>query len=252
MAKCPFATWKPLAGGCGSYSGGPFRIVHHTTEGPTAEGAFSVFRQHFDPHFVIDVDGTIYQLVDTAFASCALKGGHVATNARSAIQIENVGFAAKAKDPRMLQSLAKLCRWLETTHNIPQDWPMGLPALPPKYESKRDPAIWLAKGGHYGHCHIPDNNHVDPGFTLADLTVITPNAPQVSGKYPATTPLVVAIPDEPPIIGMVPATVLELQKNLNKLSTTKPPLIPDGDFGPKCFTACVNAVNDLLALKKIK
>ena len=32
MAKCPFATWDEITGTAGEYLGGPFRIMHHTTE----------------------------------------------------------------------------------------------------------------------------------------------------------------------------------------------------------------------------
>ena len=39
MAICPFAVWHPITGPSGAYSGGPFKIVHHTTEGSTAQGA---------------------------------------------------------------------------------------------------------------------------------------------------------------------------------------------------------------------
>ncbi|EHK67647.1 hypothetical protein KYC_04137, partial [Achromobacter arsenitoxydans SY8] len=33
MARCPFATWRPISGSSGPHLGGPFKIVHHTTEG---------------------------------------------------------------------------------------------------------------------------------------------------------------------------------------------------------------------------
>ncbi len=55
MARCPFAVWKPLNGPSGSYVGGPFKIVHHTTEGSTAEGAMQAFlAKRSDPHFTVD------------------------------------------------------------------------------------------------------------------------------------------------------------------------------------------------------
>ena len=43
MARCPFATQKPITGGLGNYSpGSRFKIVHHTTEGSTAAGAMAL------------------------------------------------------------------------------------------------------------------------------------------------------------------------------------------------------------------
>ena len=33
MAICPFADQHPISGSSGAYKTGPFKIVHHTTEG---------------------------------------------------------------------------------------------------------------------------------------------------------------------------------------------------------------------------
>jgi len=89
MARCPFAQWMPISGSCGSFVGGPFRIIHHTTEGSSAAGAFGAFRAHrSDPHFTVD-DRAIYQHIDTSVAARALRNveGGVQTNRFSAIQI---------------------------------------------------------------------------------------------------------------------------------------------------------------------
>ena len=60
MARCPFAVWDPINGGLGAFSGGPFKIVHHTTEGSNYTGARSFFLQKkSDPHFTVDAT-TIY------------------------------------------------------------------------------------------------------------------------------------------------------------------------------------------------
>jgi hypothetical protein len=100
MAICPFTTWKPISGPAGSYSSGPFKIVHHTTEGSTAEGAFDAFRTNrSDPHFTVD-GTTIYQHVDTGVAARALRNspGGVETNRDSAVQIEVVAISARTND----------------------------------------------------------------------------------------------------------------------------------------------------------
>ena len=69
MARCPFATWRPISGSSGPHLGGPFKIVHHTTEGSTAQGAMDAFRRNrSDPHFTVDAT-TIFQHVDTAEAT---------------------------------------------------------------------------------------------------------------------------------------------------------------------------------------
>src|SRR5262245_58042937 len=99
MARCPFAEWKPISGPSGSFTGGPFKIVHHTTEGSSAQGAFNAFRAHrSDPHFTVDAT-KIFQHIDTGKAARALRNleGGVQTNRDSAIQIEVVGFAHRPK-----------------------------------------------------------------------------------------------------------------------------------------------------------
>ena len=129
MARCPFATWRPISGSSGSHVGGPFKVVHHTTEGSTAEGAMNAFRTNrSDPHFTVDAT-RIFQHIDTAEGARALRNdpGGVQTNRDSAVQIELVGFAHLPKDRRALTNLARLCRWIEDTHGVPRVWPAGLP-----------------------------------------------------------------------------------------------------------------------------
>ena len=129
MARCPFATWRPISGSSGPHLGGPFKIVHHTTEGISVQGAFEAFRRNrSDPHFTVDAT-TIYQHIDTAEGARALRNevGGVQTNRDSAVQIELVGFAHLPKDRHALLKLARLCRWIEQTHGVPAVWPAGLP-----------------------------------------------------------------------------------------------------------------------------
>jgi hypothetical protein len=187
MARCPFAEWKPIgtsASGAAHFDGGPFRIVHHTTEGSSAAGALSTFARNRDaPHFTVDAK-TIWQHVDTGRASRALRHRGTPTNSHSAIQIEVVGFADKTNrlnkkgqpNEATLHNVARLCRWLEATHGIPQTWPNGPPALKAQgFRKNRSIPTWLKKGGHFGHVDVPGNIHYDPGYTEADLHIITPD-----------------------------------------------------------------------------
>ena len=187
MAKCPFAVWMPLEGSPGAYVGShPFKIVHHTTEGPGAEGAFTTYRQTKNiPHFTVD-DLTIYQHVDTGEAASAVRHptGTTETNRSSAVQIELVGFAGRPKSTAGLRNVARLCRWIETTHNVPRVWPNGhtKPAINGKDPSghNRNQQNWDSLGGHYGHCHVPNNVHWDPAYTEAETTsVMEQVAPQI-------------------------------------------------------------------------
>ena len=175
MPKCPFAVQKPISGGVGAHINGPFKIVHHTTEGSNAQGAFGAFKANrSDPHFTVD-DNTIFQHIDTALAARALRNaiGGVQTNRDSAIQIEVVGFAHRAKSKATLRNVARLCRWIEAKHNIPRIWPNGHPKAAVNGKDpgghNRNAANWDLKGGHYGHSQVPENSHWDPGYS--DLEV---------------------------------------------------------------------------------
>lgn len=206
MAICPFATQKPITGSSGSYVAGPFRIVHHSTEGNKASDAMAAYAaKRADPHFTVDGD-TIFQHIDTGVAARALRNapGGGQTNRHSAIQIELVGFAGRLKSKAALINVARLCRWIEATHGVPAIWPAG----PPKPATSaggdpgghnRSPAIWSSQGGHYGHSHVPENTHWDPAYTRMEAdfvlnatfgdgnTVTNPDHPLVKPLLDRTT-----------------------------------------------------------------
>lgn len=179
MARCPFAVWLPLPGSPGGYVGDhPFKIVHHTTEGTNTQAVFETYRATRNiPHFTVD-DDTIYQHADSDVAVSALRhpAGVTETNRSSAVQIELVGFAGRPKMPRNLENMARLCAWIERTHNVPPEWPNGHPK--PAVDGRdpgdhdRNQTNWDRKGGHYGHCHVPGNTHWDPAYTEAEVAVV--------------------------------------------------------------------------------
>lgn len=177
MSRNPLAVWHPVGYDGGSYTGGPFRIVHHTTEGSTAAAALSIFsNQPHASHFVVD-DTTIYQLIDTGVAARALvHDGNPQTNRLSAIQIELVGFAGQPKHAAALSNLRRLLRSLEQEFDIPRIWPSGFPTPPANGHDaghhNRDAFIWATKGGHYGHEHVPQNVHWDPAYTEAEVNYL--------------------------------------------------------------------------------
>jgi hypothetical protein len=191
MPRCPFAIWKPLNGPSGPHLGGPFKIVHHTTEGSTAEGAMQAFlAKRSDPHFTVDAT-RIIQHVDTAVGARALRNppGGVETNRDSAIQIELVGFAHLPKDPRALANVARLCRWIESVHGVPRVWPAG-PPRPAKNARdpgghNRAPDIWDSRSGHYGHCHVPENTHWDPAYSAAEVAFLMDATFNAAGRLVA-------------------------------------------------------------------
>src|SRR5450755_2679523 len=83
MARWQRAIWMPLPwNGGGHVAGVPYKIVHHTTEGSTAQGAFETYQQtNSIPHFTVDAT-QIYQHLDTGIAARALRhdDGTVETN----------------------------------------------------------------------------------------------------------------------------------------------------------------------------
>jgi hypothetical protein len=178
MAICTFATWMPITGGVGPYSGGPFKIVHHTTEGNNVDDAFGAFRTNrSDPHFTV-ASTTIYQHIDAGRAARALRNakGGVETNRDSAVQIEVVAFAGHPKDTATLRNVARLCRWIEETHGVPRIWPNGPPKPAVNRHDpgghNRDAVTWDTTGGHCGHCHVPENEHWDPAYTADEVALL--------------------------------------------------------------------------------
>ncbi|WP_298089953.1 N-acetylmuramoyl-L-alanine amidase [uncultured Sphingomonas sp.] len=178
MAKCPFAQWHPITGPSGRHLGGPYKIVHHTTEGSSAAGAFAAFAKHrSDPHFTVD-GTTVYQHIDTDVAARALRhdAGTPETNRDSAVQIEVVGFAGAPKRTATLKNVARLCRWIEAAHGIPQLWPAGLPKPAIRGRDpgghRRDAALWGDQGGHFGHSQVPGNTHWDPAYSAAEANYV--------------------------------------------------------------------------------
>jgi hypothetical protein len=115
----------------------------------------------------------------------------VETNKDSAVQIEIVGFAHRPKSQKTLRNVARLCRWIESTHGVPKAWPNGRPK--PAVNGgdpgghNRNAANWDARGGHYGHSNVPENTHWDPGYTQAEADFILAFDPEAIGNTEAAT-----------------------------------------------------------------
>lgn len=164
MAWFPGANTSVRGNSPGSYTEGCWKILVHTTEGPSADGAFGAYRQHNTwPHFTADAL-TIYQHLDTSVAGSALKNvsGGVETNRSHALQIEMVAYAAKPKDPQMLARVGELCAWLSDLYGIPSEWPSGYPQGSGGPHN-RSTANWNSRSGWYGHSQAPESDHWDPG-----------------------------------------------------------------------------------------
>lgn len=179
MALYREAVWDYISGPAGSYTGGPFKVVHHKTQGGSLSGARSAYRANrSDPHFTVHRAG-VNQHVDTEAAARALRNaaGGVQTNRDSAIQIEVVGFSGVSADDATINHLVALLLWIEKTHGVPWVWPEGRPPLDSKtgYGLRtpyRNPGVWDHEGGHYGHSQVPENTHWDPAYTDREWWII--------------------------------------------------------------------------------
>src|SRR5947209_1996852 len=101
---CPFAEKAPVPGqnGAGAFSGGGWKIAHHTTEGGSYAGAFSTYAKTHDyPHFTDSFEGGVYKVhqhvpLNVAATALVHPPGQGETNHNNVIQIEHVGFTASS------------------------------------------------------------------------------------------------------------------------------------------------------------
>jgi len=182
----PAATRKPKSFGSSyGYQGTGAKVVWHTTESDTGSiswlpGFFE--NRHEGPHLIWDPwTGEFVQMLPVKTPATALADpNRVGTNhwGEVVIQIEVIGRAGLqvltgqrvTKQGRHLGSPMKgageLVAWLRSW-GVPDNWPAGVPMHAASGNrtvyAKRSPA------GHYGHCQIPDNTHVDPGHVNASL-----------------------------------------------------------------------------------
>lgn len=148
----------------GSFVGGGHKMVWHTTEGSGIDGGDSTVRANGDqPHFMLDTHtGRCIQYVALNQFSKALKHapGTKDTNRANAIQVELVGFASKTTDwsYAQLRKVAALACLVDHRFNVPRKAPV------PFIVGKRmGPDSFYNAEGHFGHMHVPGNDHEDPG-----------------------------------------------------------------------------------------
>ena len=166
---------SPLTGG--DFVGAPWRIVLHTTEGSSIEGAEASYRSSTSyPHFTIDAT-RIHQHIGIDRAARALlhPAGTAQTNRMNAIQIEIVGHATDStpvSDP-----LRRLVAWIRLQVKVEPTAPVFKP-YPSSYGSSSvrfSDDMWRNFSGICGHQHVPHNDHGDPGaMDLHDLLGVAP------------------------------------------------------------------------------
>jgi hypothetical protein len=149
------------------------KIVWHTTEGRSADGAVHEFqRRRSWPHFTLNPQtGRLLQHLPMDVAARALKHPPaVETNRAHCIQVELVGFAAEAPGWHEADyaRIAHLARQIEAATGVPRT---ALATFRPTQVMHLSPAAWLQGAGHCGHQHVPGNDHHDPGALRIDLVL---------------------------------------------------------------------------------
>lgn len=158
----------------GTYTGGPYKGVLHTTEtdwyrpsGANPSGTYDGYGHNYFPHATIVLEGgagVIYQHIPANRAARALvnAAGGVQTNNDSAVQCEIVWRAANAPNmPRaLLDAVADWMRWVESVTGVPR---RAARFAPPNVNVRMGAAEWDDFAGWCGHQHVPENSHTDPG-----------------------------------------------------------------------------------------
>jgi hypothetical protein len=162
-------------GGAMDTPSNPARATWHTTESPGGANYFSSIGAYLanvasEPQVLYDpVTDKIGQYGPLNQSGRALKNdGSRRTNreGRVNIQVEVLARASSpwtngfdpAKKPNYRKLIAAMQAW-----GIPDVWPAGKPVAKSSASMPRNRTTWQTKGGHYGHCHVPGNDHWDPG-----------------------------------------------------------------------------------------
>jgi hypothetical protein len=154
------------------------KIVLHTTEGGTAEGAFGAFRTNNSwPHLTVDpVRRKRYQHVPLSEAARALRNTSApgqTNRERRVFQIEIVGRAAEMRNMDdaaadwlgrdVLAPLAHATGCPLVTSVTFYDGTAGFTLASTTARQRLTPAKWDTYVGVLGHQHVPENTHWDPG-----------------------------------------------------------------------------------------
>jgi hypothetical protein len=250
----------------GTYvSNAAWKIVIHTTEGSSIEGAEKAYADRNDyPHATID-GGRRRAVQHLPFdrPARALKhpAGGVETNNARTLQFELVGFAGQAADWSH-DDLAWIGAQL-----APVAAAYGVQLVSPPFygdgcgwtlatataRQRLGRMDWLAFNGLIGHQHVPGNDHWDPGAfpvsvllaamgapQLAQAPVVLGSSPGAPAPSPAPSPVRSGQAPWPlPVLaqGASGGWVVLLQRALGGLAT-------DGKFGPNTARAVISAQHD--------
>lgn len=179
----PGAEQQPQGGGVTLNRSLPARATWHITWDALTDGAQPAFdnvasylkRMAYCPHLMWDPwTGRIVQFYPADVGARALNAWN--EDGAVHVQIETFFSPGTVRDGKTYNTVAdtpckglpEILAWLDSL-GIPRQWPMGAPQWT---GNSRDPGIWNTRGGHYGHCNVPDNTHTDPG-PMPDIGAIS-------------------------------------------------------------------------------
>jgi len=183
----PDATHQPLED-AGPFTGGGRKFIVHTTEGSTLESAFATLQANRSaPHFILEVKNGRRRLVQCIAINRAARAlqhtGGPETNRANCIQVEVVGFTDHTAAQRaghlelwvpnwshdVYAALHALMQWTNEHFGVPMraDHPfVGRPGY-----ARLSGEAFVNAVGLLGHCHVPENDHTDPGPLRTGLVV---------------------------------------------------------------------------------
>lgn len=149
-----------------TFTGGGKKLVWHTTEGSTVEGAESAYRANRDcPHFTIAlVNGkrVLHQHLPLNRAASALEHPQLTpeTNRANCWQVEIAGDAAQSGDwpKQKYHYLHLLAKWIHKHAGVPMTEGVAW-----QHPERMGGTEFVNYSGHCGHVHAANNHHTDPG-----------------------------------------------------------------------------------------
>lgn len=154
----------------GSMTGGPPRVIWHSTENdPNKTSAYAIAqylnRVGYQVHVVWNpVSGEIIQMIPADRAGRGVRHTDAMQTNRMGdvcVQIEVVAHAAHPFTSYGMLGLDQIMKWIRQL-KVPDVWPGGPPPTYPDVKHVTD-ATWSGKAGHYSHSQVPQNDHNDPG-----------------------------------------------------------------------------------------
>lgn len=224
--------------------GAPRAGVLHTTEGDSIEGAMSVFKTHFAPHFVVgkDAKGVVHvqQLVPVGFIGAAL----VTHNNLAIVQVEMVGFSKETiwfPDAKTATALAGLMAACRDEYGIPlsHPWPDGVYGKATASDPHRNGGQFGKDAGWFGHGDVPaPDSHWDPGALQWSRAFAM--AAEITSSAPTPAPVAPPMPCAPTAVMSAAATLKVAVEAFQKAAG----LDVDGDPGDATRKAFLQFLND--------